>query len=147
MNPTHVSMLERHEAAVDSDKIFSDLQDAINSVADLLQAWDENESDETEAGKQRRLLEIFTRMNKFCTEFVSVFPFYEHACDDFRYGEFMKIGTADLTIHPFKNFQTYMVDILRSLKPLFLGAKVITVLFQLPRDRFLSEFRQIRKNL
>jgi hypothetical protein len=140
-------MLERHEAAVASDKVFSDLQDAVNKVADLLQAWDKYENKETDSEKQLRLQEIFTKSNMFCEQLTSVFPFYEHVCNDFRYGEFMKIGTGDLAIHPFKNFQTYMVEVLRSLKPLFLEAKVITVLFQLPRKRFLTEYKQIKREL
>ena len=147
MNPEHVSMLERHEAAVASDKIFTDLQDAINKIADLLHAWDARDKTLSEEDKQEKLLKIFTTTNAFCDQLVSVFPIYEHACNDFRYGEFMKISSGDLAIHPFKNFQTYMVDILRSLKPLFLGAKVITVLFQLPRKRFLSEYKQIRRDI
>ena len=147
MEPVHTSMLERHEAAVASDKIFTDLQDAVNSVANLLQAWDTASNNESEAQKQERLSNVFKQMNLFCEKLVSVFPFYEHACNDFRYGEFMKIGSGELQIHPFKNFQTYMVEVLRSLKPLFLGSKVITVLFQLPRKRFLTEFKQMKSDL
>ena len=146
MSPGHVSMLERHEAAVVSDKIFTDLQDSINKVADLLQAWDARKEQDAETS-QKYLQKIFVQTNAFCDHFVSVFPFYEHACNDFRYGEFVKINDSKLEIHPFKNFQTYMVDVLRSLKPLFLGAKIITVLFQLPRKRFLSEYKQMKREI
>jgi len=122
------------------------LQDAINCIADDLEAWDNGNSDLSLEQQQEKIKIIFDKCKNFCLVLTKTFPIYEHLCQDFLYGEYIKISTKKLEIHPFKNFQTLMVEILRSLKPFFKSAKIITVLFQLPRTRFLSEFRVIKQN-
>ncbi len=147
MLPQRLTLLERHNAAVESDRLFTNLQDAANRVAHDLQAWDDRNMEASPAEEQEALKVIYEKCTEFCATLVNTFPIYKHICQDFLYGEFIKISRNGLEIHPFKNFQTYMVEVLRSLKPFFLGAKTITVLFQHPRKRFLSEFQNIKQNI
>ena len=140
-------MLERHQAAVESDRLYDSLKDAINEVASELHVWREQAPFVDKVPEQEILLKIFNKMTVFCTKFCAVFPVYSACCEDFRFGEFVKIEQGELEIHPLRNFHIYMREILRSLKPFFFGAKIISVIFQLPENRFLEEFREIKRDL
>ena len=140
-------MLERHQAAVDSDRQYDSLKEAINEVASELHIWRVQAPFPEKELEQEVLLKIYNKMTAFCTKFCTVFPVYSTCCEDFRFGEFCKIEKGELEIHPLRNFHIYMREILLSLKPFFLGAKIITVIFQLPERRFLDEFREIKRGL
>jgi hypothetical protein len=127
--------------------LYDDLREALNTVADELQVWRDQAPFEDKDSEQDCLQKILNKLVNFCNKFCIIFPFYKHLCEDFRFGEFVKIEAGELQIHPLRNFHVYMIEIVRALKPIFFGAKVITVLFQLPEKRFLDEFRDIKRNL
>jgi hypothetical protein len=62
-------------------------------------------------------------------------------------GEAVKMEKGELEFVPLLNLQTYLIHILISLKEFYFGAKVIAAFFQLPRKRFIQEFRRVKNSL
>jgi hypothetical protein len=145
--PTRPTVLQRHEASVDSDKEYEMLKEEANKVASRIGDYRSNAPFLYVPDEQDCLKKIFDSLAEFGDKFGEIFPIYRPVCQDFRLGEAGKMERGELEFTPLRNFHTYLIHILRSLKEFYFGAKVITAFFQLPRNRFIQEFRRVQNSL
>ena len=141
------TVLERHEASVESDNEFEMLQQEANKVAAEIEKYKSDAPFINPRDEQDCLKNILNSLSSFGDNFSDKFPIYRPLWQDFRMGEEAKLEKEELEFHPLLNFQSYLIHILRSLREFYLGAKIITAFFELPRRRFVQELRQIRHSL
>ena len=134
----------RHSAAVASDRqkdqIFSKLKDS----ADALEIYKKQSPFLEPQEEQDCLGKILSKILDFCDFFTSIFPLYKHAFEETMEGERMRRLENKLKFITLKNFQAYAVALVRSLRPFFLGCKVMSVMFEIPSEEFNRELNNFR---
>lgn len=144
MNLEHADHAERHQAAVNSDRQQDHLISALKDSADALAVYTKQSPFTNKTEEQECLGKILSKLLNFCDIFVDLFPLYKLAFEEAMEGERRRQELQILTFTTLKNFQSYAVAVTRSLRPFFLGCKVMSVMFEISPEEFNRQLNSFR---
>jgi hypothetical protein len=134
----------RHEAAVTSDRQQEQIVRKLKESADALDVYRKQSPFTNKQEEQDCLGKILTKILDFCDFFISIFPLYKHAFEEAMEGERRRRLDNKLKFCTLKNFQAYAVALARSLRPFFLGCKVMSVMFEISPEEFNTQLNNFR---